>query len=328
MAKAPRNKTLELTEQDIDKLESKLISLHEEVSISFIKNKIINQDLLEAIKFVPKKSVSLLFMDPPYNLTKKYNATVFNEKSYKEYYDLFKEWFVKILPLLKDDASVYVCSEWKTSSIIFDILNNYTNVQNRIVWKRDKGRGSKTNWKNNSEDVWFCTLSNDYYFDVDSVKEYKSVVAPYRNKKGDAKDWYNSKNGNKFRLTHPSNIWTDLTVPFWSMAENTSHPTQKPEKMLARIILASSKETDIVLDPFLGSGTTAVVSKKLNRNFIGIEREKKYCLYALKRLENADKDQRIQGYVNGVFMPRNINKKIMNNELKPKKDQKQLKFFK
>jgi site-specific DNA-methyltransferase (adenine-specific) len=326
MSKASRNKTLELTQEDVNNLSPKLTKLDSEVLIEEIKNKIINQDLLQATKYIPKKSVSLLFMDPPYNLTKKYNSTVFNEKSYKEYKDLFSDWFLEILPLLKEDASIYVCSEWKTSSIIFDILNKYTEVRNRIVWKRDKGRGSKTNWKNNSEDVWFCTMSNDYYFNVDAVKEYKSVIAPYRNKKGDAKDWYNSNDGSKFRLTHPSNIWTDLTVPFWSMAENTNHPTQKPEKMLARIILASSKENDIILDPFLGSGTTAVVASKLNRHFIGIEREEKYCLFALKRLEMAKDDKRIQGYVNGVFLPRNTDKNTI-KKVKINKNQKQLKVF-
>lgn len=327
MGKASRNKTLELTEEDIAKLEPKLLTLNEEKSVNELANKVINQDLLEAIKYLPKKSVSLLFMDPPYNLTKKYNSTVFNEKSYKEYYKIFETWFELIIPILKEDASIYVCSEWKTSSIIFEILNKYTEVRNRIVWKRDKGRGSKTNWKNNSEDVWFCTIGKDYYFNVDNVKEYKPVIAPYRNSKGDAKDWYDSKDGEKFRFTHPSNIWTDLTVPFWSMSENTEHPTQKPEKMLARVILASSKKNDLVLDPFLGSGTTAVVAKKLNRKFIGIEREKKYCLYALKRLELAENNSRIQGYENGVFLPRNVSQNKI-KDLKVSKKQKKLKFFK
>lgn len=327
MGKASRNKTLELTEKDIARLEPKLLKLTTERNISEMVDLVINQDLLEAIEFIPKNSISLLFMDPPYNLTKKYNSTVFNEKSYKEYYNIFEKWFKSLLPLLKEDASIYVCSEWKTSSIIFDILNKYTEVRNRIVWKRDKGRGSKTNWKNNSEDVWFCTIGKDYYFNVDDVKEYKPVIAPYRNSKGDAKDWYDSKDGNKYRLTHPSNIWTDLTVPFWSMPENTNHPTQKPEKMLARIILASSKENDLVLDPFLGSGTTAVVAKKLGRRYIGIEMERKYCLYALKRLEDAEQNTRIQGYENGVFLPRNVNQNKIKNS-KVSKNQKKLKFNK
>lgn len=326
MAKAPRNKTLEITEDDERRLEPKLVDIDKLKEMGKIENVIINHDFLKTVQYLPKESVSLLFMDPPYNLTKKYNSTTFNEKSYKNYQQEFRIWFKALLPLLKKDASIYVCSEWKTSSIIFDVLNEMTEVRNRIVWKRDKGRGAKNNWKNNSEDVWFCTVGKEYYFDVESVKEYKQVIAPYRTSKGKAKDWVKSQEGEKFRRTHPSNIWTDLTVPFWSMFENTNHPTQKPEKMLAKIILASSKEDDLVLDPFVGSGTTAVVAKKLGRRFIGIEREKQYCFYALKRLETAVNNKEIQGYVNGMFMPRNYRNSGIRTEL-PKR-QKMIKFKK
>ena len=83
------------------------------------------------------------------------------------------------------------------------------------------------------------------------------MIAPYR-ENGKPKDWNESEKGN-FRDTHPSNIWSDITVPFWSMPENTDHPTQKPEKLLAKIILASTNPGDLILDPFAGSGTTAVV---------------------------------------------------------------------
>ena len=107
--------------------------------------------------------------------------------------------------------------------------------------------------------------------------------------------------GKKFRLTAPSNLWTDISIPFWSMAENTPHPTQKPEKLIAKLILASSNEGDVVFDPFLGSGTTSVTAKKLGRHFVGIEREKEYVAIAEKRLEMADDDKTIQGYEDGVF---------------------------
>ena len=85
------------------------------------------------------------------------------------------------------------------------------------------------------------------------------------------------------------------------MAENTPHPTQKPEKLIAKLILASSNEGDVVFDPFLGSGTTSVTAAKLGRNYIGIEREKEYVAIAEKRLEMAKEDKTIQGYENGVF---------------------------
>ena len=97
----------------------------------------------------------------------------------------------------------------------------------------------------------------------------------------------------------------DITIPVWSMGENTQHPTQKGEKWIAKLILASSNVGDVVCDPFLGSGTTAVVCKKLNRNFIAIEQDIEYCLWAQKRLKQAAKDTIIQGYKDGVFWERN-----------------------
>ena len=129
------------------------------------------------------------------------------------------------------------------------------------------------------------------------------MLAPYK-ENGNPKDWENDSDGN-FRLTHPSNIWTDITIPFWSMPENTEHPTQKPEKLLAKIILASSKKEDIIFDPFLGSGTTAVVAKKLSRKFVGVELDEKFAALAIKRLETAEINKSIQGYKEGVFWERN-----------------------
>ena len=132
----------------------------------------------------------------------------------------------------------------------------------------------------------------------------RQVIAPYTDSNGAPKDWTETENG-RFRLTHPSNLWTDLTVPYWSMPENTDHPTQKPEKLLAKVILASSREGDMVFDPFNGSGTTTVVAKKLGRHYLGVEIDETYCCLALKRLELASSNPRIQGYADGVFWERN-----------------------
>src|SRR5438132_670393 len=139
-------------------------------------------------------------------------------------------------------------------------------------------------------DVSFCTMSEEYSFNVEAVKLRRKVIAPYRNADGSPKDWQSTENGG-FRDTHPSKIWTDITVPFWSMPENTDHPTQKSEKLLAKMLLASTNVNDFVLDPFLGSGTTAVVAEKLGRRFLGIEMNKEYCLLAAKRLEIAELDE-------------------------------------
>ena len=138
---------------------------------------------------------------------------------------------------------------------------------------------------------------------MDAVKLKRKVLAPYR-VNGNPKDWKQETSGN-FRLTHPSNIWTDVTVPFWSMPENTPHPTQKPEKLFAKLVLASSKESDFVFDPFLGSGTSAVVAEKLGRRWCGIDINTEYLCWARKRICRAQRDSTIQGYRDGVFWERN-----------------------
>jgi site-specific DNA-methyltransferase (adenine-specific) len=252
---------------------------------------------------LPRNFVDLLVLDPPYNLSKNFNGVLFREKEKTEY----QRWFTQLLETLshtlKKDATIYICSDWKTSIIILPILESFFFVRNRITWEREKGRGSKSNWKNNTEDIWYCTNSEEYYFDVDAVKLKRKVIAPYRSN-GRPKDWNEESNGN-YRLTHPSNIWTDITVPFWSMPENTDHPTQKPEKLLAKLILASSKTDDFIFDPFLGSGTTAAVASKLGRRWAGIELNAEYLCWALKRVESVETSASIQGYSHGIFWERN-----------------------
>ena len=130
----------------------------------------------------------------------------------------------------------------------------------------------------------------------------KKVIAPYK-ENGKPKDWQETEQGN-FRDTHPSNFWDDITIPYWSMPENTEHPTQKPEKLMAKLILASSNQGDCILDPFAGSGTSCVVAKKLNRAYIGIEIDEYYACISQKRLNNISTNT-IQGYTDGVFWERN-----------------------
>ncbi len=298
-----RNKTILIDDNDREIFEPKLIKLPYDGELI---NKIINQDFFEAIKYLPDSFVDLLFVDPPYNLTKNFHSHTFNKKSYEEYKDWCESWISKIIRILKSTSSIYICSEWQTSPIVYDVIKKYFIIRNRITFEREKGRGAKQNWKNNCEDIYFCTMSNKYTFNIENVKIKRRVIAPYK-ENGVPKDWF-IENNEKFRLTYPSNIWTDITIPFWSMRENTSHPTQKPEKLLARIILASSNEGDLVFDPFAGSGTTAVVAKKLKRKFLAIEIEKEYCFYTYKRLLMAEEDKRIQGYENGYFYDRNCKK--------------------
>lgn len=302
--RSPHNRTISLSDIERKKYKKRLITPHSVVSVNKILNKTIRQDMLETLDYLPQKFVDLVFIDPPYNLTKKFHHFTFKAMELEKYQEWMDMWMGKMIRLLKPNASVYICGDWRSSNAIMNVARKYFEIQNRITFEREKGRGAKANWKNSSEDIWFCTMSKDYYFDVEAVKMKRQVLAPYRHDSGKAKDW-SEEGDNKYRLTHPSNLWTDITIPFWSMRENTEHPTQKPEKLVAKILFASSRPGDVVFDPFLGSGTTSVVAKKLGRNYVGIEIDDMYGCLAEKRLELAETDKTIQGYSDGVFWERN-----------------------
>ena len=302
--KAGRNKTIDtpLSEGTVY-LDHCITVTEPQNDLSSLTDRTIIGDMLEVCSLLPAKSVDLIIADPPYNLTKSFNGTTFSKKKEADYDEYTRRWLHAVKPLLKDNGSIYVCCDWETSLIVGRVLGDFFHVRNRITWQREKGRGAKTNWKNGMEDIWFATNSAEYTFNLDAVKIRKKVIAPYR-VNGKPKDWMETQSGN-YRDTCPSNFWDDITIPFWSMAENTAHPTQKSEKLIAKIMLASSSANDVVFDPFLGSGTTSVVAKKLGRHYIGIEIEPQYCVWAEQRLAMAEDNSEIQGYVNGVFWERN-----------------------
>lgn len=301
--KADRNKTIDISVEDGKEYLSRCISLKRKAKPEEIVNKTILGDTFKMLKFLPENSVDLLIADPPYNLDKDFNGEKFKKTTDETYEEYIESWVSLVSPLLKDDASIYVCCDWQSSGAIERVLKRHFYVQNRITWQREKGRGAKANWKNGCEDIWYATKSRNYTFNVDAVKQRRRVLAPYK-ADGKPKDWEETKEGN-FRNTYPSNFWDDISIPYWSMSENTAHPTQKPEKLLAKLILASSNEGDLVLDPFLGSGSTSVTAKKLNRRYVGIEQNEQFCVWTEKRLEMADEDGSIQGFVDGVFWERN-----------------------
>ena len=301
---APRNRTITLSEEEKINYSAKLKSVKKPVTIEEITDSLFTGDFFETVNYLPDSFVDLLFVDPPYNLDKKFNNVFFKSKSFEEYSEWIDEILSKLKRLLKPNASIYFCADWKSSAPVYLALSKHFIVRNRITWEREKGRGAKKNWKNNTEDIWFATVSDDYVFNVDAVMLNKKVNAPYTDSHGKPKDWREEAQG-RFRLTHPSNIWTDISVPFWSMPENTEHPTQKPEKLLAKIILAGTNGNGFVFDPFAGSGTTLVTAAKLGRRFVGIEIDGYYSMLALKRLDLAKKDKTIQGYSDGVFWERN-----------------------
>ena len=304
--KSKLNKTIDLTIEEGKVYLDRCIKVNSRTDVESILDKTLLGDTFEILSLMPEKFIDLLIVDPPYNIDKDFHGNKFKKSADGIYEEYTKAWIERVLPLLKNTASVYVCCDWKSSIVIANVLKRYFIIQNRITWQREKGRGALSNWKNGMEDIWFATMSKDYTFNVEAVKARRKVVAPYK-VDGKPKDWEETDEGN-FRNTYPSNFWDDISIPYWSMPENTAHPTQKPEKLLAKLILASSNEKDIVFDPFLGSGSTLVCAKKLGRHYVGIEQNEQYCVWAEKRLEMADADKRIQGYEDGVFWERNARK--------------------
>ncbi len=304
--KSKLNKTIDLTIEEGKVYLDRCVKIDSRTDVGSILDKTLLGDTFEILSLMPEKFIDLLIVDPPYNIDKDFHGNKFKKSADGIYEEYTKAWIERVLPLLKNTASVYVCCDWKSSIVIANVLKRYFIIQNRITWQREKGRGALYNWKNGMEDIWFATMSKDYTFNVEAVKTRRRVVAPYK-VDGKPKDWEETDEGN-FRNTYPSNFWDDISIPYWSMPENTAHPTQKPEKLLAKLILASSNEKDIVFDPFLGSGSTSVCAKKLGRHYVGIEQNEQYCVWAEKRLEMADADKRIQGYEDGVFWERNARK--------------------
>ena len=301
--RAGRNRTLTVSEEEIPALEKCILGA-DDIKGRMADDVVINADLMDCIDDIPNEYFDLIIIDLPYNLDKDFHGKKFAKMQPEAYEDYLRSWFYKVCDKLAPNGTLYMCGDWKCSSSMQRVIEERLTIVNRITWQREKGRGAKTNWKNAMEDIWFAVKNpKDYYFDVESVKMKRKVIAPYR-VDGNPKDWEATEAG-KFRITYPSNFWDDISIPFWSMPENTDHPTQKPEKLYAKLVLASSKPGDRVFDPFLGSGTAAVVARKLGRKYCGVEVNREYCRWAVKRLRNALEDSTIQGYADSVFWERN-----------------------
>lgn len=313
-ARANRNRTLTIAENEITTLEKVIINA-DDLKKSFADNSVINADLFDCLDAIPNDYFHLIIIDPPYNLAKDFHGNKFSKLNTTSYEAYLRSWFGKVCDKLAPNGTLYMCGDWQCSLSMQKVISERLTILNRITWQREKGRGAKANWKNAMEDIWFAVKNpKDYYFDVEAVKMKRKVIAPYK-VNGKPKDWEQTESGN-FRITYPSNFWDDISIPFWSMPENTDHPTQKPEKLYAKLILASTKPGDKIFDPFLGSGTSAVVAYKLNRNYVGIELNRDYCLWAAKRLMNARKNKVIQGYSDNVFWERNA---LNSREVKKKR---------
>jgi len=273
--KSNRNKTITVTEEEKCSLLKQIYVDANSIYKGVPVDKVINADASSVLEYIRNDSISLVFIDPPYWSKSKDTST--------EYIQWIEELLQTTWDKMTRNSSIYICQDWYGSSLVEEaLINSDFSIQNRITWVRNKGRGAQRNWKAMHEDIWFATKTDEYKFNLADIMVKKEVKATYRDR-GVPKDW-SIVNGKPVRLTMPSNMWTDMCVPFWSMPENTEHPYQKPEKLLERIITASSDKGDTVLDFFAGSGTTGVVAKRLGRHFVLVENDQNWCCVSQKRL--------------------------------------------
>jgi site-specific DNA-methyltransferase (adenine-specific) len=186
--RAPRNQTLTLTDVERRTFESRLLRITGNATLDQLLGRTICQDIFHVLPFLPRASVDLLIADPPYNIDKIFNQSSFSNLSLSDYERWLESWIAPMVRILKPTASVYICGDWRSSTAIQRVCDRHFVVRNRITWEREKGRGAKTNWKNCSEDIWFCTMGEQYTFHVDAVKLKRRVIAPNTNTNGQPRD--------------------------------------------------------------------------------------------------------------------------------------------
>ena len=257
------------------------------------KNKILLKDVFDYLKGIDNESVDLAIIDPPYNQSIDIWDTF---KTEDEYFEFTFKWLDFVVQKLKNTGSLYIFNNaYNSAFILQDLVQKGLKYKNWIVWyKKDGFAPSKTRFVNNQEVILFFTKTDKYTFNAEKVR------APYLStdrisaaaKTGilkNGKRWFPNSNG---KLC--SDVWEFAserhTKKINGKTIKTFHPTPKPETMIERMILASSNEQDIVMDLFSGSGTTAYVAQKLNRQFTGCENNTEYFNYIIERLTKGENE--------------------------------------
>ena len=226
-------------------------------------------DALTELKKIPSNSIKLIVTDPPYNLNKDYGYTQ-DKLEFEEYLAFSREWLSEAKRVLTDDGSIYVFMGMKYISYIYTILEQELNMtfNSWITWYYTQGIGKKKGFSPRHDDIlMFNKNPKKFIFNLDDIrvpqKYYRSV--------------------NNMRGANPGNVW-EFSHMHYCNKNRKNHPTQKPEGLYERIILASSNPTDTVLDPFLGSGTALRVCQQTKRKGIGIDINPEYISMATQRL--------------------------------------------
>lgn len=251
--------------------------------VSSWRNQIFCEDALTGLARIPDASVDLLLADPPYGLGKDYGNDSDKMVS-ADYLAWTEQWIDTALPKLKENGSLYIFLTWRYSPEIFVMLKQRMSMMNEIIWDRrvPSMGGSVRKYSSVHDSIGFFVKAKDYYFDLDAIRiPYDAVTKKARSRKiFEGAKWlelgYN-----------PKDIWS-VSRLHREHAEREDHPTQKPLEIIERMIKASCPVGGVVLDPFMGSGTTAVAARNCGRDFVGFELNQDYCERIVERLSRLE----------------------------------------
>jgi len=237
------------------------------------------EDALEGMARIPDGAIDLILTDPPYNLGKDYgNAS--DQQSVDDYLAWTERWIDIALPKLKPNGSLYIFLTWRFAPEIFVMLKKRLTMMNEIIWDRrvPSMGGSTRSFSSVHDTIGFFVKRKDYYFDLDAVR------IPYdaATKKARSRSIFIGAKWLEVGY-NPKDLWS-VSRLHREHAERVDHPTQKPLEIIERMLKASCPAGGVVLDPFMGSGTTALAARRLGRHFVGFELNRDYCEIIQQRL--------------------------------------------
>lgn len=246
------------------------------------RNQIFCEDALQGLARLPDASVDLLLADPPYGLGKDYGNDS-DKMDAAAYLDWMTAWVDLALPKLKANGSLYIFLTWRYSPEVFVMLKQRMSMMNEIIWDRrvPSMGGTVRKYSSVHDTIGFFVKARDYYFDLDAIRiPYDAATKKARSRKiFEGAKWLELG-------FNPKDVWS-VSRLHREHAEREEHPTQKPLEIIERMIKASCPPGGVVLDPFMGSGTTAVAAQRCGRDFVGFELNPEYCEMIQKRLAQA-----------------------------------------
>jgi DNA modification methylase len=229
-----------------------------------------NGDALELFKVIKDNSIDLIVADPPYNLNKDYGNKS-DSRSFDDYINFTEEWTREAKRVLNSTGTIYVFMGFRFISYLYQILekSQHLKFNNWICWFYTQGVGKKKGFSPRHDDILMFTKTDKFVFNLDDIRVPQKFYRSLNNMRG----------------ANPGDVW-EFSHIHYCQENRQNHPTQKPEGLIERMVLASSNEGDTVLDPFSGSGTTLRVCQQLNRNCIGFELNPEYVDMTKERLKS------------------------------------------